>query len=337
MRRILSFVLVTLFAASLVIVAGSSASAQDKGFVAFKGYVMAGTGMYDDGDTSDLIGESEAQIEARGGEGPVTARYRLRVRDSGVADLAATRHNVTWKVSDNFELKFDGAGFGDNWNLLAYGQYTTGHFGSGMTIGDLHASEVGLGVNWAGVDATFKTGAIQVGVRLNPDCRPSCGSDSTETMTIYPHFYGTFGALTVSAFAASASGTSADVVDDTGAVVTEGGESLTASSVEVDVVFKAGQMTIAGAIQTGEASDKSTNDNLALSVNFGPIRGHYVTNKDEPDGGGDATTDLEEITVAYTHKLTAKGELAFGYATRSDKTEGGVDQSLAIVSAKTNW
>ncbi len=99
MRRILCISLAALVAIGFMVVAGSSASAQEKGFVVFKGYVVAGLGLLTDepagGDSvSSFNAESQAQIEAVGGMDNVTARYRLRVREDN-KELKAVRHRVT--------------------------------------------------------------------------------------------------------------------------------------------------------------------------------------------------------------------------------------------------
>lgn len=360
MSRYCNLILAALVAASFTMVAGSAFAQDDKGFVRFKGYVMAGIGQIDvDPGTASSESitewnpESQGQLEARGGTGPVTARYRLRVREDtrqaneqtidvsdaqdasveidigdGSEHFAALRHNITWKVTDAFTLRFDGVGFGTNYSLNAYGAYSVGHFGDGFTIGDKAAQ--GLMVNVRGVDATFKTGGIEVGAMILVDCNPKCPDASQESQTLIPHFYGKFGAIRVAAFIQMAESTAKD-----------GTTSVENTLNDVNVRYKTGAMDIGFEYATSEdkddAGDKAELNSIALGGKFGPIGAHYVTS--EKGAVGATLLETTELTVAYKMKLTDKASLAFGYAIQTEEKSATVEKETTLwaVTAKTNW
>ncbi len=339
MRRILSIGLAALVAISFMAFAASSASAQDKGYVVFKGYVMAGLGMMTEtpavGDSSSYFNaESQGQIEARGGMDNVTARFRLRVREDG-KDLKAVRHRVTWKATDALKIDFEGQSFGQAYTLNAYSAYSIGHFGDGHTIGDLTHNRMGVGVNWGGIDATFSAGALQFGAAVIDSCRPSCAGADTETSTIIPHFFGKFGAIRVSAMLPMSSGVqSADADAGTEAV------DKTGSEMDVQVRFKTGGMDLsfgysAGAEETSNPGETVTQDysGMGLGGKIGAIHFHYMINtKDE-------VSETTELALAYMIPLTKKATLAIGYALRGVTPEGGDEstRSQLIFTGKTGW
>lgn len=357
MSRICKLILVALVAASFTMVAGSAFA---QGYVQFKGYVMAGLGQLstDSGvagssSVTEWNPESQAQIEARGGVGPLTARFRLRVREdtrkansqtidvsdaqdgsvevsagNGSEHFAALRHNVTWKASDAVTVRFDGVGFGTNYSLNAYSAYSIGHFGDGFTIGDKSAQ--GLLVNVRGIDGTFKTGAMEFGAMILADCNPSCPGASQESQTLIPHFYGKFGDLRVAAFLQMAESTASDATTSVENTLTD-----------VNVRYKTSAMDVGFEYVTTEdkdaAGDKDESTAIALGGKFGPIGAHYVTSESGAVGGTLLATT--EIAVAYMMKLSDKGGLAFGYAIRTIEKSATVEaeQTQISVTAKTNW
>lgn len=315
------------------------------GEVRVGGSVVAGFGQYADepaggGDSvSDLIGESEANVNFTGSNGDLSYAYRLRVREADNT-LAAARHQVSWNVSDAFTLDFYGRSFGLPAAGTAYGVYSIGHFGAGFVIGDLVPTSVGRFSNTTGINATFATGGMKIGLFVIADCAPACpvvakaagGTEViTEDMTTVLHFSGKFGAIGIGFYSASAAGVD---FDSDGA-----GTSLDSDASETNLMvsFKTGSIGIGFEYTTYGNSDEDAGSGMALGVKAGGIGAHYVTLVEENAAGTETVNDAE-VSVVYTHSINDKSNLAVGYVSRDSKLAGAEQtDTLLIASLKTNF
>lgn len=305
------------------------------GEVRVGGSVVAGFGQYADepaggGDSvSDLIGESEANVNFTGSNGDLSYAYRLRVREADNT-LAAARHQVSWNVSDAFTLDFYGRSFGLPAAGTAYGVYSIGHFGAGFVIGDLVPTSVGRFSNTTGINATFKFGESSAGLLLLDACKPTCppnaGTGVVEDSSYVAHFKGKFGAIGLSAFMASSSGT--DNVD---------GTSVDGTETSFQGAYLTGGFSIALEVVSYGNSDEDAGSGMALGVKAGGIGAHYVTLVEENAAGTETVNDAE-VSVVYTHSINDKSNLAVGYVSRDSKLAGAEQtDTLLIASLKTNF
>ncbi len=294
--------------------------------VRISGHVTAGMGQYNNeppgggASSSDFEGEGEGEIDASASDGPVSARVRYRVREDGGGAITAIRHQVSWKTSDALTLDFYGLSFGLPASAVAYGVYSVGHFADGFPIGNLDPTAVGRFLDTTGVNVNFKFGESSAGVALLDSCEPACPGGAVEDSTFTIHFLGKFGSISVGAFLANAKEETSD-----------------ATETNFQGVYDTGSMGLALEISTYGDSVDNKGNGMAFGVSVGAIGAHYVTYKVE-DSAGTGIMDQAEISLAYTHKITDKSNLAIGYASWSDKiTTQEQTDTLLIASLKSNF
>ena len=334
--NILKFIMPALaFLAVLFLVPGTSL-----GEISFKGAVTGGLGIYtDDGvdgkgndgatggtDVSGFKGEARAYVDFHGGTGDVAIRLRYRVDETSTA-LSATRSRVVWKAAPNLKLTFAGLGFGVGNTFIAYGAYSTGHFGDGMTLGDMiPGNTVYLLLNSSGIDLNYSEGNLNAGVGLLAGCRPACPkSTAGEDQTIYVHGVIKLGNMKIGGWQSNATAS-----DGTGTGVDA---SETAFVFRMDTpAFKLGFEYVLNSFSTDAEFT-----GIALGARFGPIHVGFVSRVDE-DSTGTETKSESEIRGAFMMKISDQATLAFGYATRSNDLSGADEtDTLIMVSAKSTF
>jgi hypothetical protein len=218
--------------------------------------------------------DSQAQLNFTGSGDMGSAKVRLRVRENANT-LAAYRHHIYWNASEQLKVGWWGVGFGLGAALVGYGvNGGIGTMGDGTPIGD-NWGGVSTFANARGIDISFTTGGINAGVAILDHCVPSCtfydgtkttktttttddagdttttstttvnadqGAKQTNAMTLVPYFKGSFGALTVGAFLTSASADDMSQKTPTG---DSDPKPVSASAMDVAVVFNTGGMSIA--------------------------------------------------------------------------------------------
>jgi hypothetical protein len=244
-------------------------------------------------DSSRMINEFQTDWDITGTAGPVTARAKIRFRDSGNAptssnppsDLLSTspvvqservpdtnRADVYWKVNDLFTLGLMARSLGLPASSVAYGVYNSSTCSGGCSIGEVTAP-VGFFANARGVDLRFNVAGMTIGAMLLDDCIPGCGYTVTTATTAgvssssqgatkdeaatVPYFMGAFGPVTLGAYLISASGkVPGKTVNGQDTIVTTGGVNAavgTDSTKDKDTTVKEDLMDVNLAVDLGMA------------------------------------------------------------------------------------
>jgi len=280
-----SLLKISMAAAAVFAFVAGSALAQDKPELKWNGNIGAGFGLYSGGDKdsstygntasstslSSTRGASEyaTSFEAnlRATVGTDTAFSVLRFRPKGTN--SGQNGTNTW-TSGNYDL------YGEfYWKPVAELQVMFGRLqgpawsnprmGSYLINNPVGAQEYWM--NWTGLnglDIEYNAGAIQAGLGLASECRPSCGystsaglstvsSQGASNSTMAPHITATFGDIQVNAMLPSTSGSTVqkDTLDATGAVKTAGKViTVGGSGMDIGVGWKSGAMGAALDIQS---------------------------------------------------------------------------------------
>jgi len=163
-----------------------------------------------------------ASNEGSGGSGNAAANATSTLQ-SGSADASSANdayHEVWWK-SGAFKLglgKFQGQG----WSQPLSGTYVL------INPIEIAAGASEYWMNWTGIsglDAEYNVGAVQVGLAISSQCKPSCGNavsnntiarSEVNTSSMVPHLTGKFGDIAIRAQLPITAGT----IQNSGAVTT---------------------------------------------------------------------------------------------------------------------
>ncbi len=183
-----------------------------------------------------------ANNEGSGGSGNAAANATASLQSGGAfASSADDVYHEVWWTPGAFKLGI-GKFQGQAWSQPMAGEYILNN-------------PIGEGVYWmnwtgiAGLDAEYNVGAVQVGVAISSQCRPSCGNagsnntvKNTEdnTSSIVPHLTGSFGAISIRAQLPQTAGT----INNSGAVT--GTPSVNADPIKGAGIDKTSSKAVSG-------------------------------------------------------------------------------------------
>lgn len=263
--------------------------------------------------------------EGSGGSGNAAANATSSLQSGGAYAAAAddVYHEVWW-TPGAFKLGI-GKFQGQAWSQPMAGEYILNN-------------PIGEGVYWmnwtgiSGLDAESNVGAVQIGVAISSQCRPSCNTaqsnntvKNTEdnTSSIVPHLTGTFGSISIAAQLPQTAGT----INNSGAVTTTtpakstdplqgagidktSSKSVSGSGYQAGVKWVQGGLKVAVDVSgftdakleaLGQAKDRLRSGIAArVDVPAGPgsVMLAYFTLDD--NGGGSTTYTFNETTLRYT-------------------------------------
>jgi hypothetical protein len=281
--------------------------------VKFSGNIGSGFGLVSYGENgavkafSEYVTSYEANLRTTIGGGPLTMVNRLRPRGNqqasaatqqtnsggGNAALADVYNEVWWKPADAFTIGF-GRFQGQAWSQPFSGTYIINH--------PLGAPEYFM--NWTGIDGIdleFNAGAMQIGLAIASECRPSCGGSTTKTQqSMTPHFAGKFGDIGVRANLPQTTGTQASDDTQTGSGMQIGVQWSGGGGLAVGADFQSftdKEFGAAGAEDRGRGGLGVRVDVAGVTIGF-----HSLS---ETNNGGvkDANVDQTWLKVSYALKV----------------------------------
>jgi hypothetical protein len=259
---------------------------------------------------SQLEAHGESNVNVSGGEGPITAKARLRIRDYSSA--AALRHEVKWMATDQLGITISGSGFGVSATAPKTGvaQYRN-------PVGDMAATlDTGYSVPTFQVNFAVQEG-MNVGVAILPTNDSSGWTQGLQTMI--PYFEGSFGEIELSAYSASASGKYADGANAEGEL--EYGGTVKASNTGFALSYALGDgMSVAFDYATGAETEtvnvagedveiESKDANMALSFKGMGVGVQYVSFA--PTVEGEDAGKITNINAVYAIPA-GNGSYGFG-------------------------
>lgn len=279
-----------------------------------------------EGDTkSELTARGEANLNVSGGEGALTGKFRLRIREDNNA-LAAARHVVSWGAAENLKINISGSGFGIG--------NTCGFSGTGFSrdyTGPSGAASC-FGESAAMFEVNYNLGTMNVGLGIVPDCTVDCpevgaavdaDGDAVDgryaKQTMIPNFGGKFGPIQLEIALASSSGS------------TSGGDSVDAGSkTQLGVKYGADFGSAALDYSTTTIGDGDASSIMRIGAKIGLSANTLHVGYGTTDNGAKTTTS--GIRLGYQMPV-GSGSVGPVYESKSTDADGSTSSSSYIYLA----
>lgn len=287
---------------------------------------------------SELEAHGEANLNVSGGDGAISGKMRVRMRDDG--NPAALRHSVTWKATDQLGIELSGRSFGIG--------ATAGVSGVAVFRGNIGDEDFAFGLDNAALmnvsfavnnDMTVGLGVVTGGGLLGGKVEAELTGfdaandtvDVAEAMTTVPYFSGSFGDIGVNAYMVSASGKVNATVGGVNIIVDETvdftvtGVGVTADLGGIGIGFDYSTHTVKDIDPTNKMGIGVTLSDMGLGIRYG-----------SSDNTASKQVDTE-LAVAWQNKV-GKGAWGAEYRSLAQTPDAGdaATQSVILFGVKTS-